>query len=226
MQLPADRIREIFHLSGCYSGVIATYDWSGSVVIREEPLSVSFSKHGDDYLGLWMQGSDTISVRASMDEDGRLMFADSRMSVSDRYTEGKKIECVFDNAELALAGPSLTGGLRLFSLTQNEPMRPMYLSLSKATSDDDNDDRYHCALFAYPVPGTGQVELRFSLPEDVREASVSISDRSGVFTKSFRLGSLRAGQQRFTINTNLSSGLYIVNMRADRYRGQATIMLN
>ena len=167
-----------------------------------------------------------LAVKVSLAADGKLLFSDSRISIHDRYTEGKKIECVFDDASLALVGPSLTGGLRMYSLTDKEPMRPMYLSLSKLNAGDVSNDSYRCAMSAYPVPGTGQVEVRFLLPKDVTAASITLTDQSGLYVKSYNLGSLNAGQQRFSITTNLKNGLYIVNMKAEEYQGQATILLN
>lgn len=213
-------------LTGNYKGILVTYDWSGCQIIKEEKLEISFSKKDKDYNGVWIQGDDTLTVKTSVDVDGRLLFADSRMFMHDRYTEGSKIECVFDDASLALVGSSLTGGLRMYSLTHKEPLRPMYLSLSKTISNHADEDHYKCAMTAYPVPGTGQIEVRFLLPEDIQNVTLCFTDPSGMHVKNYRLGSLTAGQQRFSIETNLTSGLYIVNMKADEYHGQTTILLN
>ncbi len=219
-------IYEDTDLTGRYKGILVTYDWSGSQIIKEEKLEISFSKTAKDYNGVWIQGNDTLAVRASVDADGRLLFADTRMLMHDRYTEGSKIECVFDDASLALVGPSLTGGLRMFSLTHNEPLRPMYLSVSRSSGSGADDDLYNCDMTAYPVPGTGQVEVRFLLPENVENATLCFTDPSGMYVKNYKLGPLTAGQQRFSVGTNLAKGLYVVNMKADGYHGQTTILLN
>lgn len=211
-------------LSGSYKGILVTYDWSGKQIIKEEVLEISFAKTNNDYYGVWIQGNDTLSVKASLDADGILLFADSKMFMSDRYTERKKIECVFDNASLALVGSSLTGGLCMYSLTHNEPMRPMYLSLNKSSTYDVSGELYKCAMVAYPE--SGQIEVRFLLPKDVKKATISITDQNGMYTKHYKLGSLTAGQQRFTISTNLMNGLYVINMKADEYHGHTTILLN
>ena len=68
--------------------------------------------------------------------------------------------------------------------------------------------------------------LRFFLPEDVAGGTVSLTAQSGLFAKSYKLSALTAGQQRLTISTNLSNGVYIVNVVADKYHGQSTILLN
>lgn len=211
-------------LTGDYKGVIVTYDWSGNQIIREEALDISFSKSDDGYNGVWIQGADTLAVKVSLAADGKLLFSDSRISIQDRYTEGKKIECVFDDASLALVGSSLTGGFSMYSLTHNEPMRPMYLSLNNTNVNEMDGEHYRCAMSAYPC--NGQVEVRFMLPKDTNESVISITDQNGILTKHFRLGALKAGQQRYTISANLPNGLYVVNMKANEYHGHTTISLN
>ena len=211
-------------LSGAYSGIIVTYDWSGRQVVREERLSVDFTKTGDSYSGLWVQGADTLAVSATIGNDGLLRFDDSRMFMTDRYLEGSKMECLFQDASLALLGPSLTGGLRLYSLTLGEPQRPMYLSLSKADGNTEADSK-HCYMAAYPADGGTRIEVRFLLPEDVAGASLYLTDQSGMFVKSYALGALAAGENRFTISSNLKNGLYVVVMKAGELRGHATVMV-
>lgn len=212
-------------LSGTYKGVIVTYDWSGQQIVKEENLTVSFSKAGDTYNGIWMQGSDTLAVNASVGTDGILRFADTRFYMSDRYFEDTKIESQFQEASLALVGPYLTGSLRLYSLTEREPQRPMYLSLSKPMGDSENEDPNYCYMAAYPVSGTDKIEIRFLLPRDVKNASVYLTDQSGLYVKSYNTGALESGQQRFTISTKLKKGLYVVNMKANELHGLTTIML-
>ena len=109
----------------------------------------------------------------------------------------------------------------LFSFTDNEPLRPMYLALSRVTDKETDKDPYLCAIEAYPVPGTGQIKVRFVLPENVMGAAVSLTSQNGLFAKSYKLGSLNAGQQRLTISTNLNNGIYIVNVKADKYHGHS-----
>ena len=53
------------NLTGNYKGIIVTYDWSGSQIIKEEALNVSFAKAGNEYHGVWMQGNDTLAVKTN-----------------------------------------------------------------------------------------------------------------------------------------------------------------
>ena len=212
-------------LSGTYKGIIVTYDWSGSQIVKEENLTVSFSKTGDSYRGIWMQGSDTLAVNANIGTDGILRFDDTHRYMNDRYFEDTKIESQFQDASLSLVGPSLTGGLRLYSLTERELQRPMYLSLSKPLDNSGKDDPNYCYMAAYPVWGTDKIEIRFLLPKEVKNASVYLTDQSGLYVKNYNTGALSAGQQRFTISTKLKNGLYIVSMKANELHGQTTILL-
>ena len=212
-------------LSGTYKGVIVTYDWSGKQIVKEDNLTVTFNKARDSYHGVWMQGSDTLAVNASIGTDGVLRFSDTRFYMSDRYFEDTKIESQFQDASLALVGPSLTGNLRLYSLTEREPQRPMYLSLSKPMGDSESEDPNYCYMAAYPVSGTDKIEIRFLLPKEIKNASIYLTDQNGLYVKSYNTGALSAGQQRFTISTKLKNGLYVVSMKADELHGQTTIVL-
>ena len=212
-------------LSGTYSGIIVTYDWSGAQVVREESLSISFRKTGDSYSGIWIQGMDTLAVNAGIGADGILRFENSRMFIKDRYLEGSRIESLFQDASLALLGPSLTGGLRLYSLTEREPQRPMYLSLTRVQDDTGGNASAGCYMAAYPVAGSSQIEVHLRLPRDIGNAALYLSDQSGLPVRSYSLGALGYGEHRFTISTNLRNGLYVVSMKADDLRGHTTIML-
>lgn len=214
------------NLSGKYKGVLVTYDWSGNQVVRNEIIEIYLSKSGNDYHGIWIQGSDTIPVTGKLTDDEKLSFSDTRINLTDRYRNNSKINCVFDDATLALVGSSLTGSLRMFSYTDNEPLRPMYLALSKENNNEAEKNPYFCEIESYPIPGTGQIEVRFVLPQNVTGATVSITSQNGLFARSYKLGSLNAGQQRLTISTNLNKGVYIINVKADKFYGQSTILLN
>lgn len=212
-------------ISGRYSGCLVTYDWSGGSVVREQRLDVVFGKHPGGYCGTWVMDTDTIAFYAGIAPDGRLVFDNTRALMDDRYTEGHKVEYLFDNAELALLGGTLTGGLRLYSLSQKEPQRPMYLSLSRRSADSDTPADGLCYMAAYPVAGTNRIELRFTLPHEVHGVSVTLASQNGMYAKSYTLGALSSGEHRFTITPNLTDGLYIVSMTADGLHGRTAIML-
>lgn len=212
-------------ISGRYSGCLVTYDWSGGRVVREQRLDVVFSKKQDGYCGTWVMNADTIAFYARITSDGRLVFDNTRAMMDDRYTEGHKVEYLFDNAELASLGGTLTGGLRLYSMSQKEPQRPMYLSLSRRGADSDTRDDGLCYMAAYPVAGTNRIELRFTLPREVHDISIVLASQNGMYAKSYNLGALPSGDHRFTITPNLTDGLYIVSMTADGLHGQTAIML-
>lgn len=212
-------------LGGSYTGILVTYDWSGKQVVKEQNLSIDFTGATDSYCGMWVQDADTLAFYARIEDDGTLRFDNTRILMKDRYTEGSKVEYLFDNASLALLGGSLTGGLRLYSVTQKEPQRPIYISLNRRTDDPASIDRHKCAMAAFPVAGTNQIEVRFTLPENVQDATLYLTTQNGVFAKNFNLGALTAGEQRFTVSTNLNDGLYIVSMKADGLHGQTAMML-
>ena len=212
-------------LTGLYKGLLVTYDWSGKQVVKEQKLNISFNKVQDCYYGKWIQDTDTIAFSAVIADDGTLKFNNTQMLMDDRYTEGEKVEYMFEDASLVLLNHSLSGSLRLYSTTQKEPQRPMYLSLNKSTSNIKYGDKNNCDLSAYPLAGTNQLRVCFVLPEDVKDASIYLTTQSGMLAKSFTLGQLKAGDQRFTISTNLSNGVYLVVLKADKKQDQNLVIL-
>ena len=161
-----------------------------------------------------------------------LLYIGDKAEVHRVWLGGRAKEKLFSrvfepvqDASLALVGPSLTGALRLYSLTEREPQRPMYLSLSKPLDNSGKDNPNYCYMAAYPVLGTDKIEIRFLLPKEVKNASVYLTDQTGLYVKSYNTGALSAGEQRFTISTKLKNGLYIVSMKANELHGQTTILL-
>jgi TPR repeat protein len=212
-------------LTGQYKGLLVTYDWSGQQVVKEQKLNISFNKAQGCYYGKWIQDADTLVFSAEIADDGTLKFNNTQMLMNDRYTEGEKVDYMFEDASLVLLNHSLSGSLRLYSTTQKEPQRPMYLSLNKSTSKIEYADKNNCDISAYPVAGTNQLEVRFVLPGDVKDASIYLTMQNGMPAKSFKLGPLQAGDQRFTIPTNLNNGVYAVTLKADNRHGQTLMML-
>ena len=214
-------------LSGLYRGMLITYDWSGQRVLKEQSLMLSVGKSDEGYSGLWIQDSDTIPFSATLSKEGILTFKDTYITKTDRYFGDEKIRYVFDDASISYFSNTLTGDLRLYSLLQNEPERPMYMSLVKADLDTSQTetDPYRCDIHAYPVAHTNQVEVKFGLPEDVQSSKVSLYTHTGLFVQSFNIGALHSGVQKFTIYPNVKNGTYVVSLSADKYHGQTIIVI-
>lgn len=215
-------------LSGTYQGLLITYDWSGQQVLKEQNLTLSVGKTTDGYCGQWIQDSDTLPFSATLSKDGILTFKDTYITKTDRYFDDEKIKYEFEDAAISYFSNTLTGDLRLYSLLQGEPERPMYMSLIKTGADNmsgNTPDPYYCDIYAYPIAHSNQVEVKFALPEDVQTSKVSFYTQSGVFVQSFNTGALHTGVQKFSIYPSVRNGNYVVSLTADKYHGQTVISI-
>lgn len=211
-------------LAGQYKGTLITYDWSGQQIVKEEKLSVIFQKNNDGYIGTWSQNTDTISLNIKMQSDGILKFLNAEIQQQDRYISSGKVRSIVEEANLSLLGTSLTGGLRMYSLTQREPERPMYVSLNRIETNRKTQVS-PCDLSAYPIPSTGQIEVRFILPHDVIMSSITLITQQGQTVKQYDIGTLPAGKNRLVLSPSVTDGLYIVSLSADNISSQTAILL-
>ena len=211
-------------LPGRYVGTLVTYDWSGRHVIGERPLTVDMSARGDTLVGSWCHGGDTVAFAAVATPDGRLRFTRGAVRQMERYTEDSPVLYRFKYADLAVNDGNLAGPLRLYSVTHQEPERPMYVCMKKDFQSGGADSVEVSRLTAYPNPFSGQVTVEVTLPEPVAEAIVGIFSQSGMNVYSARLGGMDAGVQTFTINPSIPDGVYVLTVMAGNNKYQTIIM--
>lgn len=211
-------------ITGTYNGSIVTYDWSGTNIIKVQPLSITFHKVGNLYSGSLIVTGDTIPLVCTINDCGDLIFQGTSLQMYDRYIESKKADYSVESASLVPLGNGLTGSLRLYSETMGEPDRPMYVSLTKSSCDLSSDKR-QCQVTAYPLNGDN-VEVCFSLPTDVSSSSVSLYSQSGLLVKHYDAGAMSSGTHSIIIKVPSGKETYIVTMHSDKYHGETLIRIN
>ena len=201
-----------------------TYDWSGENVISEKPLSVGIIEKADRYEGLWIQGKDSIRFQASVTDDGALKFDSTQVELYDRYSDDYKALYRFEQADISCGDNSISGQLRLYSLEEMEPERPMYVYLQKSgdTQDGQSADD-NSKIYAYPNPFVDRVTLRFELETDVPSAQICLYSQTGINRQNYNLGALQAGEHSFVIAPDVSENIYIVRVVAGQYKYQTII---
>lgn len=211
-------------ITGQCQGVLVTYDWSGENVISEKPLSVGIIEKADRYEGLWIQGKDSIRFQASVTDDGALKFDSTQVELYDRYSDDYKALYRFEQADISCGDNSISGQLRLYSLEEMEPERPMYVYLQKSgdTQDGQSADD-NSKIYAYPNPFVDRVTLRFELETDVPSAQICLYSQTGINRQNYNLGALQAGEHSFAITPDLSENIYIVHVIAGLYKYQTII---
>ena len=232
MQAPASMpaiepmVADIASIPGEYQGSLVTYDWSGKYIINERPLSISMTMADGVISGKWCDGIDTVSFAATVGTDGKLIFKEGAMRRHERYTEEHPVLYRFKSADITSMGGSLTGSLRLYSVTQREPERPMYISLAKVGTQGRQAaaDSTETRLKAYPNPFSGDVTLSFDLTEDVASARICLYSQTGVNVLNATTGALAAGRHSFTITPNVPDGMYVAHVTAGNRQFRAIII--
>ena len=204
------------NIAGQYNGILVTYDWSGKFVTNEKPLNVSVSVKADTISGLWIQGTDTIMYAAIIDKDGSITFDNTESYLYDRYSYNFMSKYRFEKVNLNVDNDFITGQLRLYSLDEKEPSRPMYVSLVKESYSDLASTELNKTnrLKAYANPYDNKVTLKFFLDTAVPSAMVRYYNRMGQAVLQCSLGAMNAGEHSYTMFPNLPDGYYTINLTA------------
>jgi hypothetical protein len=221
--LPADnRV-----LGGNYRGLLVTYDWSGGNVISERPLAVNMSVVRDSVFGRWIQANDTIPFAAVVGNNGTIHFNDSiEATLYDRYATDFFSRYRFENLDLNYRGGFITGQLRLYSLSEKEPERPMYVCLQKLDGEGNAvaESGEYARIMAYADPHSNRVVFKFELSNDVPSVNVSLYTRTGLHFGSYSFGEMAAGVNSLTITPDLDEGYYVAYLSAGEHKFQAIIV--
>ena len=216
---------DVDELQGKYQGVLVTYDWSGKNIVSERLLSVDLSVKGHHLSGIWVEGKDSVLIKATVTDTGKLIFDKGVIKRHDRYVEDSLIEFRFEDADVSTEMGTITGCLRLYSTTLREPERPMYINLQK-TLPNNVANEYHSEskIYAYPNPFSSQLTISFELSGDVPSANVGIYTQAGINLHTYNLGVLSQGKNSFSLSPVLPDGIYMLRVTAGQQRFQTIII--
>lgn len=220
-------ITDISTLTGCYQGVLVTYDWSGQNIINERPLTLTIKAEGEELTGSWHEGNDSVRIKAVLSDDGHLLFNESSIKRHERYVEEGPVRYKFESADVCANGNFITGRIRLYSMKEREPERPMYISLYKGNSTEDAgtiDAQEKSRIYATPNPFSDHVTIHFELAEDVQQAQVHIYSQSGTNVQSFSLGALKTGKHSVSLNPTVRDGVYVLGISAGHQQFRTIIV--
>ena len=213
------------NLAGEYKGVLAMYDWSGQNLIGEKPLTVSVLQADSTLQCRWCEGNDTIMATAYINQEGRLVFSKGIIRKYERYIEGSPVPYRFENADISIECGFMTGRLRLYSMAQQEPERPMYLTLQKMNVTETTEiESENSRIYAYPNPFAQQVTISFDLQDDVKQAKALVYSQSGSCMASYSLGGLAEGHHTVVLSPAVPDGIYVLHVIAGKQTFQTIIV--
>lgn len=204
-------------LRGKYSGCVVMYDWSGRHVLGEKPVCMSVSRTGEEISGYLLLGTDSVPFKADITEEGSLKFKKSYVSLKERYTFNGKVQYRLDSADLDIWNDRIRGRLSLYSLSQREPERPMFMELYRgAYGKTDNDNTCANGYIAIaPNPFDSQFDAIFELRENAT-ATARVFDKFGVLIWQQSLGTFEAGKHKVTLSPDIRPGYHVLNISAGK----------
>ena len=204
-------------LRGKYSGCVVMYDWSGRHVLGEKPVCMSVSRTGEEISGYLLLGTDSVPFKADITAEGSLKFKKSYVSLKERYTFNGKVQYRLDSADLDIWNDRIRGRLSLYSLSQREPERPMFMELYRgAYGKTDNDNTCANGYIAIaPNPFDSQFDAIFELREKAT-ATARVFDKFGVLSWQQSLGTFEAGKHKGTLSPDIRPGYHVLNISAGK----------
>ena len=204
-------------LKGTYNGYVVMYDWSGQYVLGEKPVVMSIARTGKEVSGYIILGTDSVPFTADMTQEGNLRFKKSYVSLNERYTFNGKVKYKLDNAGLDIWTDRIRGSLSLYSLSQKEPERPMYMELYRDGHENISGVKGNTCNYINitPNPFDSQFDAIFELKESTT-AIVRIFDKFGMTVWQQDLGALEAGKHKIILCPNIRQGYYVLNISAGK----------
>lgn len=212
-------VNDMGQLAGDYRGTLVLYDWSGQYVIGEKPVRMTLASDGKTASGALYVNADTVQFQAGISADGELRFTDGRVSLNERYTDGR-MNYRMDYARLDVWPGSIKGRLGLYSLSLKEPERPMYIELERdgaASGKSLGEEERYSRITASPNPFSQDLTARFELSEAVHNAEARLFNKAGVLVWRMPIGGMSAGEHRVKLSPRVKDGEYVLNIKAGNH---------
>ena len=213
-------------IAGQYEGYIIRYDWSGQHVIGKSPLQLTLDRRDSTITGIWREEDHTVTINAKL-TDTSLVFNNTAYARSDHYHTTAPANYEFRNAHLQIAKAAdtvlLSGNLQLWSLTQNEPEKPIYITLSRikafasydekdAKTNDADRDSLVTGFVAYPNPFSNNFSVKFTTRKKVSGTLTLTEELSGKLIYRKELPAMAVGEHTQGITANVNPGLYVLRL--------------
>lgn len=219
---PAPEIyRKIGHqmtadMSGCYSGTLITYDYSGKYVVGQKPLSIEISITGDEADICWMEEDKEPVTLHGISNDSLLVFNKAVYCRSDHYSRFTPISWEFVSSAFAAEtenGKSmLHGNLQQYSPETKEMERPMYFVAEKTSAIISHKESSEALnLCVTPNPFQDVIHVSFVLPQS-EECCLRLYSANGILVMDKALGTLKEGSHNVELTPEIFPGAYVLRL--------------
>ena len=219
---PAPEIyRKIGHqmtadMSGCYSGTLITYDYSGKYVVGQKPLSIEISITGDEADICWMEEDKEPVTLHGISNDSLLVFNKAVYCRSDHYSRFTPISWEFVSsaftAETENGKSMLHGNLQQYSPETKEMERPMYFVAEKTSAIISHKESSEALnLCVTPNPFQDVIHVSFVLPQS-EECCLRLYSANGILVMDKALGTLKEGSHTVELTPEIFPGAYVLRL--------------
>jgi hypothetical protein len=164
--------------------------------------------------GTWIEGNNaTVSLQGKI-TDTQVLFDNTAYTKVDHYSAKKPAEFQFKDARLQVItykdSSYIAGNLQLWSVRQNEPEKPMYISLVKTKKTTTITSLKNDNLVVYPNPFSNSISFNLSLKEQ-STVNIALYSMTGTVIYTEKLV-LPAGDHNHTITVSVPSAAYMLKV--------------
>jgi hypothetical protein len=205
-------------LPGKYTGYAVKYDWSGQHIVSVSSLAVTIGASGSVITGSWKEDDAVTATVNAVLTPSSLVFHNTQYGRTHHYSAGKPETFEFKEAALQLVqqddGILLYGNLQLYSPSRQEPGKPYYAVLKKASPAGKLEAITISDLQTYPNPFTSALTVSFTLN---RESTVSLAIYTidGKRLSGDAPALLLPGSYKRTLSVNQPAGTYLVQLECN-----------
>lgn len=203
-------------MSGCYSGTLVTYDYSGKHLVCQKPLSMEISITGDEADIRWTEEDKEPITLHGISNDSLLVFNKAIYCRSDHYTRSTPISWEFVNsvftAETENGKTMLHGNLQQYSPETKEMEKPMYFVAEKTSAIISHTKSNEALNFRVtPNPFQDAIHVSFVLRQS-EECSLKLYSANGILVMDKALGTLKEGNHNVELTPKIVPGAYVLRL--------------
>lgn len=213
-------------IQGEYEGDLVRYDWSGENAISSSKLKLKLLYNNDVITGNWIENDSIIVPLEAHINLSSIVFNNMNYLRKDHYNPKKGAKYIFKNGNLQWSINNdtvyLIGTIQLFSKKQNEPDKPLLISLKrfvgKSIKDNSNSPIVNKAMQlkdevnAYPNPFVNTITVDFVLKQK-SIVNIQLETLDGRIVYEKKSGLLETGSYTFPLYLkSISAGTYILKV--------------
>jgi TPR repeat protein len=214
-------------ISGCWSGKLITYEWSGETIIDEQEIDLSINESSGELYGSWKDYQNEIFIRASL-QDTLWVFSPYTAEEYKLGNQSVVLKFATLNYECTEDEEFLSGNLWRYSYQTTAFLPPSVMLLKKSDNQpaittgnkDNNEDATSeeevldsKSIIVYPNPFSDLLNLQFTLNKPV-ELTVAVYSQMGSVVHN-RTKKYMQGDQAESLWLVVSPGIYTLRISGE-----------